>query len=417
MYRSIYNSSPPVNAPSSQPAPTPATRSGLPVAALLAFAMTGFIAILTETLPAGLLPQIASGLQVSDALAGQFVTLYALGSLLAAIPLTLATQRWPRRRTLLTAVAGFLLFNSLTTLAPSYGIALVSRFMAGVAAGLSWGILAGYARRLVPAQLQGKALAIAMVGTPLALSLGTPAGTWMGAALGWRASFGVMSVLAVMLVVWILKAVPDLPGQPADARAPLYRVLRLRGVLPVLAVIMVWMLGHNVLYTYVAPYLAAHGLQARVDTVLLTFGLTSLAGIWIIGVSVDRWLRPLVLLCLVGFGVASLVLAGAAANAAWVYLGVALWGLAFGGAATLLQTAAADCAGDHVDVVQAMVTTAWNLAIALGGLCGGLLLARFGGNAAPWAMAAFSLIALLLAAWATHGFRPGVRHGPVVTAH
>ncbi|WMJ69640.1 MFS transporter [Stenotrophomonas sp. 24(2023)] len=389
----------------------------MPVAALLAFAMTGFIAILTETLPAGLLPQIGHGLQISEAMAGQFVTLYALGSLLAAMPLTLATQHWPRRRTLLTAVVGFLLFNTLTTVAPSYGVALVSRFMAGVAAGLSWGILAGYARRLVPPHLQGKALAIAMVGTPLALSLGTPAGTWMGAALGWRAAFAVMSALAVLLVVWILKAVPDLPGQRAEARAPLRAVLRLRGVVPVLAVIMVWMLGHNVLYTYVAPYLAAHGLQARVDTVLLTFGITSLAGIWIIGATVDRWLRPLVLLCLAGFGMASLLLATAATVPWLVYAGVALWGLSFGGAATLLQTAAADCAGHHVDVVQAMVTTSWNLAIALGGLSGGVLLARFGGNAAPWAMAALSVLALLLAAWARHGFRPGMRHGPAITAH
>lgn len=64
----------------------------LPYAALLAFAMTGFIAILTETLPAGLLPQIGAGLDVSEVLAGQLVTLYALGSMVAAIPLTVATR-------------------------------------------------------------------------------------------------------------------------------------------------------------------------------------------------------------------------------------------------------------------------------------------------------------------------------------
>ena len=81
-------------------ADAPASDS-LPVAGLLALAMTGFIAILTETLPAGLLPQISDGLGVSDALAGQLVTLYAAGSLIAAIPLTAATQGWRRRRVLL----------------------------------------------------------------------------------------------------------------------------------------------------------------------------------------------------------------------------------------------------------------------------------------------------------------------------
>ncbi|RVA60069.1 MFS transporter, partial [Mesorhizobium sp. M7A.F.Ca.CA.001.11.2.1] len=78
----------------------------LPIAALLALAMTGFICIATETLPAGLLAQIAPGLQVSPSLAGQMITAYALGSVLAAIPLTLATQRWRRRNVLLLTIAG-----------------------------------------------------------------------------------------------------------------------------------------------------------------------------------------------------------------------------------------------------------------------------------------------------------------------
>ncbi|WDS34734.1 MFS transporter [Pseudoxanthomonas sp.] len=389
----------------------------LPVFGLLALAMTGFIAILTETLPAGLLPQISGGLGVSDALAGQFISAYALGSLLAAIPLAIATQGWRRRPTLLTAVIGFLVFNSLTTFAWSYPVALFSRLMAGVAAGLAWGILAGYSRRLAPTHLQGKALAIAMVGTPIALSLGTPAGTWLGAWVGWRFSFGVMSALALVLVAWILIAVPDLPGQPAGKRLPLLKVLRLRGVAPVLLVIMIWMLGHNVLYTYIAPYLAAHGLHENVDRVLLTFGLTALLGIWIIGVTVDRWLRSLVLLCLAGFMAAALVMANAGDQPVAIYLGVALWGLSFGGAATLLQTAAADNAGPHVDVVQAMVTTSWNIAIALGGLSGGILLQSYGANASTWAMALLSLVGLLLALWASHGFRPGARTGPHSVGH
>lgn len=146
-------------------------------------------------------------------------------------------------------VGGFLVFNTITTLSTHYGVTLVSRFLAGMAAGLSWGIMAGYARRLVPVHLQGRALAIAMLGTPIALSLGTPAGTWLGNLIGWRASFGIMSALALGLATWIVLAVPDKPGQTDTPRLPLAEVFRMPGVRPVLFVVLTWMLGHNILYT------------------------------------------------------------------------------------------------------------------------------------------------------------------------
>ena len=98
----------------------------LPVSALLALAMTGFICIVTETLPAGLLPQISDGLDVSASLAGQMVTAYALGSLVAAIPLTIATRGWRRRNVLLLTIVGFLVFNSATALSSHYGVTLVA---------------------------------------------------------------------------------------------------------------------------------------------------------------------------------------------------------------------------------------------------------------------------------------------------
>ena len=135
----------------------------LPVAGLLALAMTGFVAIMTETLPAGLLPMIANGLGVTDAAAGQLVTVYAAGSLVAAIPLVTATLGWRRRPVLLLSVAGLLLFNTITALSADYLLTLTARFFAGVSAGLAWGLVGGYARRLVARPLQGRALALAMI--------------------------------------------------------------------------------------------------------------------------------------------------------------------------------------------------------------------------------------------------------------
>ncbi|RYE66661.1 MAG: MFS transporter, partial [Oxalobacteraceae bacterium] len=331
----------------------------LPITSLLALALAGFVTILTEALPAGLLPQLSAGLMVSDALAGQLVTIYAIGSLVAAIPLTGATQGVRRRTLLLAAIAGFAVANTVTTLSTSFILTMVARFLAGMSAGLLWALLAGYAARMVPEHQKGRAIAIAMVGTPLALSLGVPTGTFLGTLVGWRMCFGVMSLLALLLMVWVRVKVPDFAGQATGKRLSLTSVFRQPGIRPVLFAVLAFVLAHNILYTYIAPFLAVAGMAQRTDLVLLVFGMTSLLGIWITGVLIDGHLRTLTLASTALFGVAALVLGVVGTVPVAVYVAVGAWGLAFGGAATLFQTALAHTAGDAADVAQAMLVTAW----------------------------------------------------------
>ncbi len=245
----------------------------LPLSASLALAMTGFTAIATETLPAGLLSAIARGLGLTEASAGQLVTVYACGSLIAALPLTAWTQRFRRRPTLLVTIAGFLAFNMVTAVSSSFWLRLAARFLAGVAAGLAGGVLSGYARRMVAEPLRGRALAIAMLGTPVALSLGVPAGAFLGSIAGWRAAFIAMSATGVVLIGWVLRDVPDFAGQAARERMSMVAVFARPGVRPVLATVLAWMAAHNLLHTYVAALAARAGLEGRVD--LLLFGFAS----------------------------------------------------------------------------------------------------------------------------------------------
>ncbi|MBN3052606.1 MFS transporter [Pectobacterium brasiliense] len=369
-------------------------RDRLPIASLLALATAAFITILTEALPAGLLPQMAQGLAVSEAWVGQTVTIYAMGSLAAAIPLTAATQGVRRRLLLLVAIAGFAVANAITAFSGSYVLTMAARFLVGVAAGLLWALLAGYAARMVPEHQKGRAIAIAMVGTPLALSLGVPAGTFLGNVIGWRMCFGMMSGLAVVLMLWVRIQVPDFAGQSASRRLSLGQVFTMAGVRPVLCAVLAFVLAHNILYTYIASFLAAVGMVAQTGLVLLVFGVTSLLGIWIVGVLIDRYLRALTLACSALFCLSVLALGVAGDVPAVVYAAVAVWGIAFGGAAALFQTALVRTAEGGTDVAQSMLVTAWNMAIAGGGIIGGVLLERLG-------VAAFSpaLLVLLLIAF------------------
>ncbi|MCD1634336.1 MFS transporter [Martelella mediterranea] len=377
----------------------------LPWAGLLALAMAAFITILTEALPAGLLPAIGQGMGVSEAAAGQLVTVYALGSLLAAIPLTAMTRGLRRRPLLLAAIIGFLVANTVTAVSASYSLTLVARFVGGVAAGLLWALAAGYAARMAPDHLKGRAIAVAMAGTPLALSLGVPAGTYLGAVIGWRGCFWLMSGLTVILIAWVLAKVPDFVGEPAGRRLTLRCVVALPGILPVLGVVLTYVLAHNILYTYIAPFLGQAGLVERTDTVLLVFGLASLVSIWAVGVLIDARLRALTLASIILFGAAAVIFWLWAAVPAAIYLASALWGLAFGGSATLFQTASARAAGPAADLAQSMLVTMWNTAIAGGGLVGGLLLERFGVQSfAPTLLVLVAVAFIVTFAARRHGF-------------
>ncbi|MGW7081671.1 MFS transporter [Streptomyces sp. NPDC054866] len=383
----------------------------LPMPALLALATAVFITSLTETLPAGLLPAMSGDLNVSESATGQTVTIYAIGTALTAIPLTAATAGWRRKQLLLAAMAGFAVANTVTAVSENYSVTMVARFVAGVAAGLAWALLAGYARRMAPPHLRGKAIAIAMAGIPMALSLGVPAGTFLGKVISWQAAFLTMTGLTVLLLVWIAAIVPDYPGQQAEARTPMLRTLKVPGVTPVLFVTLVFVLAHTILYTFIATFLDELGMGDSIDVVLLVFGAASLVSIWVVGSQINQRLRGLMIGATLLIAVAAALLAVLSDSTAMVYLAVVLWGLGWGGAPTLLQTAAGDAGGEQADAAQAMLVTLWNVAMAGGGILGGILLDAVGSTSFPWTiLVLLAPVLVVVLAARSHGF-PAKRTG------
>lgn len=198
--------------------------------------------------------------------------------------------------------------------------------------------------------------------------------------------FGMLSGLALLLAIWSARHLPDFPGQTGDARLSLSSVIKIPGVRSVLLVTFGFVLAHNVLYTYVAPFLVPSGLGGSIDFVLLIFGIVALSSIWVVGVLIDRWLRELVLVAIGLFGVATLILGLHGKYSSFVIIAVVIWGLAWGGAATLFQTASAKAAGEAADVAQSMLVTVWNIAMAPGGGLGGLLINSIDVSSIPWVL-------------------------------
>ncbi|RRQ74019.1 MFS transporter [Streptomyces griseofuscus] len=393
----------------SAPAPAADNRK-LPLSPLLALATAAFVAILTEALPAGVLPEMARGLSVSESATGQALTVYAIATGVAAIPLSVVTAAWRRKKLLLLAVASIATANLVTALSSDYPLTMAFRLLAGVAAAAVWAELVGYARRLAPPHLQGRAIALTMAGVPLALSLGIPLGTFVGGLIGWRLTFGLVALVSVALLGWITASVPDAAGRRPGVREPALKALSLPGVVAVLFVVAAYVLAHNILYTYIATFLDAYGMGGSRDIVLLVFGVASVVSIWITGALVDRRLRQLTIVSSALFLAAAVLLAVLAGDAVVVYAAMVLWGLGWGGVTTLLQTAVTDAGGDRG---QALLVTTWNSFMAGGGAAGGILLNGLGPESFPWSVLALMAPVLIVVITARkHAFpvaRPGAR--------
>jgi predicted MFS family arabinose efflux permease len=374
----------------------------LPIIALISLALIGFILIAMETMPAGLLPEIADGMATSESTVGLFVSAYALGTVIVTVPAISLSRGFRRKPLLLVGVAGLVLANTVTAVSPDVALSLVSRFVAGSFSGVIWGMLADYAIRISPSARSGLALSIMSVGAPLGFAFGTPLGAFIGGLTDWRFSFAGLSLLALVVGLIILAWVPDAPGLPAAGRLPLRRVLGLRGVPIVLVVIMVWMLAHSTIYTYVAPYLRVTGTGITPDLMLLVYGIASLGGVALVGVFLDRHPRSLLHVSAATFTTAGVVLLVGHASVPAVLIAAVLWGVSFGGTAPQLQNALTRAGGDNADIANSFLPVAFNLAIFGAGILGGVLLGASDGLILPAAMAVLGLLALGLT---VHGRR------------
>jgi len=367
--------------------------------------------MLTETVPAGVLPSISNALEVSDAQSGQLLTVYAVGSLLGAIPLTAATRGRARRPLLIATILVIGAGNIITATSASYALTFCVRLVAGMAAGVQWAMIAGYAMRLVDEQTRGRAIAIAMAGVPLALALGVPMGTALADLLGWRLVFAAMAAAAVGVVLWTRWSVTPFAGEAVHQRVSVRGVAGQAVIAVVLATAFAFEVGHMLLYTYIAPFLEDSGLGGDVGALLLVFGVSAVVGLWLAGMLIDRHRRAVLLTTLAVFSAVMLLLGALSSSVVITVAGIGLWGGALGAAPTAFQAVTAAVAGSSIDVAQSLLVTALNGGMAAGAAIGGVALAAGGPGSLPWLSFIIFTCALVTAMVAGTGAKVSRRAG------
>ena len=181
---------------------------------MLALALGGFGIGTTEFVAMGLLPEMASGLGVSEPVAGHVISAYALGVVVGAPLIAALTARVPRRTLLIALMVAFTVGNAASVFAPSYTTLMMARFVAGLPHGAYFGVAALVAAHLAEPGKRAKAVAMVMMGLSVANVIGVPVAAWIGQALGWRSAFALVAVIGVATVASLFVWIPRLDGMP-----------------------------------------------------------------------------------------------------------------------------------------------------------------------------------------------------------
>lgn len=353
------------------------------VAGLATLASAAFVYVTAETLPVGLLPQLAAGMHVSDGAVGLLVTVYAGVAGLAALPVTARMGPRPRRQVVTGAVALLAVSQLVMAVAPDYAVVLAARLLCALAHGVFWSVLAPVAARLAPPGKAGRAMAIVFAGNSLALVLGTPLATALGQATGWRIAMAIVGGAAVASVVALRVTLPPLPPEVAgnDARSPsMVPVLRSRPLAVLCAVTMLLVIGHFTAYTYIAALVRRDaGLAGlALSAVLFAYGVAGIGGIALTGWVTDHRPRLAAAACALGLTAAlfGLTVFGPGSPVVTV-AAVVLWGGAFTALPVCLQAAVLRIAPRSADTASALYVVAFQAGIC-GGSFGGAMLVDSG---------------------------------------
>ncbi|GGW84393.1 Cmx/CmrA family chloramphenicol efflux MFS transporter [Streptomyces noursei] len=358
----------------------------------------------SEFMLSGLLPDVATDLGVSIPDAGLLVSAFAIGMVVGAPVLAVATLRVPRRTALIGFQLVFVAGHVIGALAPAYGVLFATRILSALAYAGFWAVAAATAASLVPAESRGRAMSVVGMGLTLATVVGVPAGTLLSQHAGWRAAFWAVAALTVLSALSLLTALPTARRTThiPSIRRELTGLARPQLWLSYLVTTLTFGAG-VVTFSYLAPLLTeVTGLPAGwVPAVLSLYGVGGLIGITVGGRYADS--APLRTLTL---GVALLTLASAALALAAADLTATLaLVLLLGFTAYLVnpvvQSRVFRLAPDAPTLVPAVNTSAFNVGITLTPMLGGATIdAGLGYPSVAWVGAATGLLGLIATAWA-----------------
>ncbi|EJT04406.1 MFS transporter [Rhizobium sp. CCGE 510] len=365
--------------------------------ALLVLALSSFAIGTTEFVIMGLLPEVAADLSVSIPQAGWLVTGYALAVAIGAPVMAILTAKLKRRTALIALMAFFIAGNLLCALASDYWVLMIARVVTALCHGAFFGIGSVVAAGLVAEDRKARAVALMFTGLTLANVLGVPLGTAIGQAYGWRATFGVVTVIGVVTILGLIAILPRDKQQERGSILREIAALKNGRLWLALSTTVFFAASMFALFTYIAPLLRdVTGVSPEgVTWTLFLIGLGLTIGNLVGGKLADWRLGATLAGVFAAIALTSIVFSYTSRFFIPAEITLFLWALASFAAVPALQVGVVGFGKDAPNLVSTINIGAFNTGNALGAWVGGLVIdAGFDLTRVPLAAALMALIGL-----------------------
>ncbi|AQS39882.1 MFS transporter [Shewanella psychropiezotolerans] len=341
-----------------------------------------------EFVIAGILPQIATSLSITEGQAGYLISAYALAIVIGGPILTIYLARFNKKWVLIGLMALFIVGNIMSALAPTYNLLLLSRVIAGLVQGPFYGIGAVVATNLVSEKMAGRAVGQMFAGLTLANVLGVPAGTWISLKFGWHNTFFIVAAFGAIAMISILISIKSTGhGEAKNIKAQL-KAFKNPMLLISLAITALAWSGFMALYGYIAP-IATHITGYSEDAVtwiLVIVGLGLIIGNTLGGRSSDKDLRKASMFWAIAMIVSLIIVGLVIDNPILLIVALFVFGIASFANVPAMQLRVMNHGGEGQELAATANISAFNLANAFGGFLGGMVLdSHLGAGMIPYA--------------------------------
>lgn len=348
--------------------------------AVLGITIAAFIFNTSEFMPIGLLSDIASNFQQTEAETGIMITAYAWVVAVLSLPLMLMVTKMELKKLLIATITLFCIGQIVSGAAVNFIMLLAGRICVACAHSIFWSIAAPIAVQLVSKEHRSMALSMVATGTSVAMIFGLPLGRMIGLYLGWRMTFMMIAGTAFLTMVYLFFVFPCLTNQSTFSIDELPNLLKNPVLISIYVLTALTATAYYTGYSYIEPFLSqvAHISDHWITMILTIFGVSGLLGSFLFSTFYDHYRFRFIRFSFTALAIALLLLQTAAVNFYAMIALCILWGIASMSFNITLQSEVMQCVPIRANAVaMSMYSGIFNLGIGSGTWFGGYVTTHY----------------------------------------